>query len=338
MSDIKTILKTIDDAVNKLSDHVSAQQEPVFKKLLGMVKNLETRGDNLLSNIKNLKLINNIKVELERLIIDDKYKSQLKSFAEAYHEIQNLHNEYFAQFNAAYKPRSGLQVIKKTALESTLNGLTETGIQAGVTEGLRRILLNNTSTGGSYSGMVDQLRNYMLNTKESDGALLKYVKTYSTTAINQYSAEYNKAIADDLGLEWYMYDGSLLTTSRAFCIECVAKKYIHVSEFGQLLQGHVNGKQLHLNKSTGLPDGLMAGTDKTNLIRRRGGWNCGHQMIAVDEVAVPKNVKDAVYATADYKASATANGKTLPQKIEEKAPPVDVKQPRDVKPKTSAGS
>jgi hypothetical protein len=140
--------------------------------------------------------------------------------------------------------------------------------------------------------------------------LQRYVKTYANTAINQFSAEYNKTISDDLGLEWYGYNGSLLTTSREFCDKCVEKKYIHVSEFPALIKGDFGALgEIHITKSTGLPDGMMAGTDETNLVRRRGGWNCGHQMIAVAESVVPQGIKDAVYATQAYKDWAAKNGK-----------------------------
>lgn len=307
MSDIKTILSTIDDAVSKLTSIAASKQPALLKEVLAMVKKLDTRGDTLLSNINNLKLINNIKVRLERLMIDDKYKEAVKEFAQAYNDIQDLHNEYFASF--ASKPAMGkiksnqraLNILKNTAIESTVNNLTETGLQAGVTEGLRRILLTNVNTGGSYADLTDQLRNYLTTDDKSDGALEKYVKTYSVTAINQFSREYGKSIADDLQLYWYMYDGSLLTTSREFCIQCCKKKYIHASEFDTILAGDFGDEHIHINKATELPDGLLPGTDATNLVRRAGGWNCGHQMIAVDDVSVPNAKKEAVYATAEYK-------------------------------------
>lgn len=45
----------------------------------------------------------------------------------------------------------------------------------------------------------------------------------------------------------------------------------------------------------------MDGTTPENFQRRRGGWNCGHQLIAVDsKTAVPDNVRKAVYSTADF--------------------------------------
>lgn len=302
MSDVTQILSTIEAAVNRLGGAAAKKQEPLFKELLSMLKRLDTRGDTLLNNIANLKTINEIKVKLERLIISDKYKDELKAFAESYNSIQDLHNAYFASFAAYYRPTVRLNVLKKTAIESTLNGLTEVGIQVGVTEGLRKILRTNISTGGSYAEMTHELRNYMLTNDSGEGALQRYVKTFANTAINQFSAEYNKAIADDLGLEWYMYTGSLLETSREFCQKAVKKKYIHVSEFPTILKGNFGelGK-IPLSPKTDLPPGLMAGTNPDNFPRRRGGWSCGHQLIAVSDAIVPSGIKDSVYKTAEYK-------------------------------------
>lgn len=308
MSDIKRIVTTIEDAVNSISDTAKQRQPVLLKELLALLKKLDTRGDTLLNNINNLKIINNIKVRLEKLIIDNKYQAGVKDFIAAYNDIQQLHNAYFAAF--ASKPtheiiksnQRALNILTRTAIETTVNNLTETGLQAGVTEGLRKLMLTNINMGGSYADMTEQLRHYLIGDKENAGALEKYVRTYTTTAINQYSAEYNKTIADDLGLEWYVYDGSLIETSRQFCIHAVEKKYIHKSEFDTLLDGDFDGVHIHINKATGLPDGMLPGTDASNLIRRRGGWNCGHSMIAVDDLIVPQNKKEAVYASLKYKS------------------------------------
>lgn len=308
MSDITTILSTLQSAVDDLTASAAGKQPALYKQLMAMVKNLDAKGDALTSNINNLKLINKIKVTLEKLIIDDKYKAAVKKFISAYNDVQDLLNQYFSQF-AGYKNRnvSALKNLTKTAIETTINNLTETGLEAGVTDPLRKILFTNVNAGGSYADLTEQLRSYMLTDGKNLGALERYISTYATTAINQFSAEYNKSLADDLGLEWYMYDGSLLATSREFCILAVQKKYIHVSEFDTLLSGNFGSLgTCHINKSTGLPDGMMAGTDDTNFIRRRGGWNCGHQMIAVDTSIVPMVVQQQVYATAAYKKWAAA--------------------------------
>ncbi|HRI22608.1 MAG TPA: hypothetical protein PLA68_16725, partial [Panacibacter sp.] len=314
MASIQDILQTIKSSVDKLSGFAGSQQQRIFNELLGYVKKLETRGDNILNNKENLRLVNLIKVKLERLIVDPKYKEQLKQFAASYKDIADLQNEYFSQFNAAYKPNTGLNALKKSSVETTITNLTETGIDAGVISGLKKILTTNITAGGSYAQLTEQLRNYMLTNETGEGALQRYVTTYANTAINQYSAEYNKAVADDLGLEWFMYTGSLLETSREFCRKAVEKKYIHISEFETLLHGDFGSLgKVHVNKKTSLPDGMMEGTNKENFPRRRGGWNCGHQLIAVADSAVPQNVRDVIYNSDAYKSWALNNGKQLKQ-------------------------
>ncbi len=76
--------------------------------------------------------------------------------------IQDLHNDYFAKFNAKFKPKDNLKIIRQTAIEATLNGLTEVGLQVGLTDGLQKILHQNITTGGSYAAMTEKLRDYML--------------------------------------------------------------------------------------------------------------------------------------------------------------------------------
>jgi hypothetical protein len=310
MSDIQTILSTIKAAVDKLTNTAAAKQDPVYKLVINQLNKLDTKNGAILNNIDNLKLINTIKNNVEKLIIDPKYKDALKQFVQSYNDIADVQNQYFAQFAAAYTSEQAAGILKKSAIESTLNNLTDAGIQAGVTDGLGSILMRNMQAGGSIADLSNQLRNYLLTNETGTGALEQYVNTYATTAINQYSAEYNFQIANDLGLEWYMYDGSLLTTSREFCVKAVHKKYIHASEFETILHGDFgNLGKIPVNKKTGLPNGLMEGTNPENFPRRRGGWNCGHQLIAVADIVVPQNVKDAVYATAAYQNWALRNGK-----------------------------
>jgi hypothetical protein len=311
MSDIRTILSTIQSSIDQFTGDVGAKQETLFRQIVTLAKDLDVKDDAIVNSVANLKKISQIKIKIEKLIIDPKYKDQLKQFVQSYDAIQQLHNDYFANINAAFTPFAGLNILKKTAVQATLNNLTEAGIDANVTGPLKKILMANMAAGGSYADLTDQLRTFMLGKDKIPGALQQYVGTYATTSINQFSAEYNKMIADDLGMEWYVYTGSLLTTSRPFCIKAVNKKYIHISEFQALLDGDFGSLgKVHMNKKTGLPDGMMDGTNPENFPRRRGGWNCGHQLIAVNEIIVPQNLKDAVYRTAAYKSWAARNGKT----------------------------
>lgn len=318
MQSLQDILSTIEVAVNRISGAAAKKQDVVLKEVLMLAKKLETKGDNLLNSVNNLKLISTLKSKIEGVIIDARYKNEVKSFADSYSKVQDIQNEYFSQFATKYKPKSKtLDILRQSAVETTLNGLLQTGIEVGVVDGIKEMLLKNISNAGSYVDLIEQLRSHILtDAKTGEGSFERHINTYANTAINQFSAEYNKAVADDLGLEWYMFDGSLLETSRSFCVKCCQKKYIHVSEFTKILKGDFGDLgNITVSKKSGLPSGLMKGTTPENFVRRRGGWNCGHQMIAVDEIVVPQSIKEKVYSTSEYKAWAVAKGKPV-NKIE----------------------
>jgi hypothetical protein len=66
---------------------------------------------------------------------------------------------------------------------------------------------------------------------------------------------------------------------------------------------------------------MIPGTDVSNFMTNRGGYNCGHQWRPVSEDLVPQEIKLEVYSSPEYKAWAAAHGKTpveVPQKQQQK--------------------
>ena len=124
------------------------------------------------------------------------------------------------------------------------------------------------------------------------GALSKYANTYATTAISQYAGENNKILTDDLGLEWFEYVGSNIETTREFCDHLTEKRYIHKSEIKTILKGEIDGYQCEIYEKTGLPKGMIEGTNEQNFQVNCGGWNCRHQLVPVAKEAVPKELRD----------------------------------------------
>ena len=115
--------------------------------------------------------------------------------------------------------------------------------------------------------------------------------------MNQFSANYNATITDDLGLKWYKYDGSLKDTSRPFCDALIGAKkscmpYIHVSQLEEIVNGQICGEQVPIYDKTGLPAGMIAGTNASNFRINRGGYNCNHQLYPVSAAVVPKELRD----------------------------------------------
>jgi hypothetical protein len=287
------LLKTIDGSINGFADQLSETQKQTYKKLLELIKTLDIdAGGNLKNNLNNIKIVGKLKTELEAIILDDKYVGKVTEFAKSFNDVQQLQNVYFSTIATEFTSKKLFDEVKKVAIESTIDSLTESGIGANYIDEIKQMLTTNITSGGSYADLTTELRTYVLGDSEKEGKLQRYGKQVATDSINQFNAQYTKMVSDDLGLSWYQYVGSLLTTSRPFCKEMVAKRYFHISEVPAMLNGKIGDKKVGVDKKTGLPYGMIEGTNSQTFFVNRGGYNCGHQIFPVAYTSVPKELRD----------------------------------------------
>lgn len=292
---ILTLIDTLEKSVADFDKSIPAIQKEIAKEIELFVKELDTTGDTIKSNVKNMRKIAAFKSKIMLIIERSDYPEQVKDFLKTFDKVASIQNTYFTGLSDKFKPTLLLDEIKIQSINSTIESLTESGLNYNLVEPISDILLKNITTGGSYSELNKQLRDYITTTPEADGALQKYTKQITTDSINQFSRQYTDTVANDLGLDWFMYDGSLLKTSRPFCEACVKKKYIHRSEFPALLKGNFpEFKEAGgvIYDKTGLPSGMIAGTNTSNFVVYAGGYNCGHSVIPVNDLVVPKAIRD----------------------------------------------
>jgi len=287
LDSIEKILKTIDDSIVKFQGSIPGIQKLVMDELQPVLKEIKIKDGRILNSVENLKLIGSIKNKLERIIINAEYKKSVKSFVDTFKEISTLQQGYFSQFANNYKPAEVLPYIQQLAVESTINGLLGQGMSASIIDPIQKIINQNITTGGKYAGFQEQLRDHILSNESGDGSLVRYTKQITTDSINQFNAQYHKAIAVDLQFNWCRYVGSNITTSREFCIYLTKKQWIHRSEFAEVLKGNIDDHKCRLSNTTGLPYGMIPGTNVDNLNVLRGGYTCGHQAFWVPDSSVP---------------------------------------------------
>lgn len=315
MAEFSDILDKIDSSITKMNKGVPAIQRDIYDSLLEDLAKLELQDGQIKATVKNLSLINSIKNKLNRIILTDDYMSDVKAFAKSFNEITTLQNQYWRGIEASFKPRPLLQAIREQAITDVVQKLTEAGIGANIAEPITDILRTNITTGGSYKALTAQLRENLVNT-QTPGTLEKYVSQITTDAVNQYSNQYTQIVSSDLGYEWFKYDNTDILTTRPFCDAMTDRPYFHISEVPALLRAegltYVNKKTglrepVPIYEKTGLPSGMIPGTDASNFFVRRGGYRCGHSIRPVNERQVPQADKDRVYATAAYKRWKDAN-------------------------------
>lgn len=292
---LKLLIKTLESAVADFQASIPGIQKDIYIEVQKLIKGLDISGDTIRPTVKNLREIAKFKRLIQRIIDKSDYPDKLDKFIEAFGEVADIQNKYFISIEKGFKPSALMEEIKIQAIDSTIESLTEGGLNQNFIEPVKELLRKNVTTGGSYSELVSQVRDTIVNTKAGDGKLEKYVKQTTTDALNQYAGQYMDAATNDLGLDWFMYDGAIIDTSRQFCIACVKKKYIHRSEFPALIKGDfkefkaIDGQ---IYDKTGLPDGMIKGTNSSNLTVLRGGYNCEHQFIPVSRLVVPKDIRD----------------------------------------------
>lgn len=290
---IQKLITTIDDSITSFNGAIPGIQQQIFDDINLLIKDLDITSDGKIkNNIANLKIIGRIRGKLEDIILSPEYMKKVEEFVKTFNEVADLQNQYFRSIEAKFKPTKLLDEISKQAIGWTVDGLTASGIGANVTDEIEGILRANITAGGSYKDLSSQLRNSILSKKAGQGLLERYVKQVTTDSIMQYNRQYSHAISEDIGLQWYMYTGSNINTTRAFCIACTDKKYFHKSELKPLVDGDIfSPKEVPINPKTGLWYGAIEGTNASNVLINAGGYQCGHQFQPVLSAVVPESVK-----------------------------------------------
>lgn len=303
-TDFKDLIKLIQSAVDKFNKQIPGIQKSLLDNIRMQLKEVDTKGNNIAINTKNVRLIAQIKSKLEKIMVTPEYKKSVKQFVTTFEDITKFQNSYFEQLEEKFKPSKLGAEIKKQAMQAVVEKLTENGLSANVTTGLEDLLRKNITGGQAYSSLDNNLQNYLLDNETGEGQLQRYTKQITTDALNQYSGQYTQIVSNDLGFDWFRYSGSNIDTTRPFCLACTKKKFIHISEIPELLKGNFpefaefDGV---INEKTGLPAGLIPGTDVSNFMINRGGYNCAHQLRPVSEDLVPKDYLTRVYNTPEYK-------------------------------------
>lgn len=289
----KDLAHAIDDAINAFNKKVPQHEKRIYAEVIELLKELKTKNGRILSTVENVRLITKLKGKLLQVVNSREYRKDVDEFLKAYDEIAKLQDKYFASFVTKFRPPAVLEILKQQSIEQTKGFLLQGGTTQEIIPAIDKILRANITTGGTYAALTEQLRQVLTET-DTPGAINKYMRQITTDSINQYSATYTAAIAKAYYFEWFEYANTLIPTSRPFCVQCRKKRWIHKSEIPTLLTGNIDGVKVPLNAKTDLPEGMIDGTDPTNFIIYRGGYNCGHQLRPVPADIVPQSAKNKV--------------------------------------------
>jgi len=295
MDYIKQLIETLDGSVSDFQESMPGIQKQIASEIEIFIKDLDTTGDTIKVNVSNLRKIAAFKDRIYSIIKKSDYSEKLDKFIKSFNEVAIIQNKYFESVSNKFKPTPLLKEITTQSISSTIDYLTEAGLNNALIQPIHDILLTNSTTGGSWSEMAKQIRNFITTNNDTVGALERYTSQITTDSLNQYSRQYMQTVTNDLGFNWFAYRGALIKTSRTFCEACREKEFIHRSEFPEIIKGNFKEfKEMkgEIYDKTGLPQGMIDGTNPNNFEVYAGGYNCEHHLVPVSDAIVPKLLRD----------------------------------------------
>jgi len=303
---LQKIVSRIETDLSDFDKSIGSVQGKIYSELIEFSKDLEIKNGQITNVVKNQAILRKMLSKIKVILDSDQYRNEVTKIQKAFDVVESMQNNYFSSLTTSFSPKKAFEAVKTSAVDYTVGRLTDQGVSTVFTFEMEDILRQNISSGGSLADFTDQIRNYVKGGVAPDGTkipgrLQRYAGQIATDSLNQFAANYNEAITSDLNWKWRMYTGSLIETSRPWCVHMVDKKYVHESELETVISDNIDGvkicsEAIPCSKKTGLPSGMIAGTNAKNISQRRGGWQCGHQFGGVPDEVVPKNLRDAIKA------------------------------------------
>ena len=256
---------------------VEKSQIKIFKNVLKLIDKLQRKGGKIAVTGKNFAIIAEISNGLQDAVFDTTYLKSLEAFASEFPAQAKINNSYFKAAFADFSDKTIFKSILKASQKQTINLLSTDAVQQVFATPLTEVLNSAVATNQSFDGLVDTLSDFVLGTDEIDAKLLRHVKQVAHDGFAVADRQYTQIVAEDLGIEWYLYSGATVRDTRVFCQQR-ANQYFHKKEVERW------------GTTPSQWQGRRAGTNSSTIFSFLGGWNCGHSILPAGINQVPRNV------------------------------------------------
>lgn len=254
-------------------------QNDLYNQLTTILKDLETDADGYIKqSAANRRVLQSADKKINQVFSSSSYTSAVSNYVAVVPKIDVQNIKYFTSIEESFAPnRAFLKSLQQDTIATVERYVLQDGLQSQVIGPLSQILNQNVNSGGQFSGFLEQVKTYVTGNTEVEGRAMSYTRTYLRDTLFTYSRTFQQAITNDLKLEFYLYSGGLIDKSRPFCIEKAGKYFSHTEVELWASEDWAGKKQ---------------GTTESSIFLFAGGWNCGHQIIPVSKLVVPKEVID----------------------------------------------
>jgi len=277
---------------------VEKSQLEAYKEVQKLVMEMDTENGILVISDKNTNIINSIEATIKNTVFNDEYSIGLTEYVRQFNVQAELTNKYFVELNVGFDKEASEVNTVLASQKNAINLLGEDSFTQSFITPLNQILFSNMSTGATMSDTIDTLQQFVLGSDDIDGKMVGQAKRIAYDIFAVADRNQTAAVANSLGLEFYLYQGGHVKDTRDFCEERKGK-YYHKKE----IEGWGEG-----SKCCGLSwpqggkwQGMNPQTNKSTIFVLAGGFNCKHAINPVSISSVPKDVIQRNIENGNYK-------------------------------------
>lgn len=177
----------------------------------------------------------------------------------------------------------GGQAIRNTSLDELIQPIAN-------------VIRKDIILGTNYTAATNAIKEAI---EKQDLGLSRWGGQIATDSLNQFDGLQQQQIKDHYDLKYITYVGNVRATTRPFCLHMMRKGQFTEDELKKALDefcpnglpSQTETRDTANGKKQKKGNGLIAGTDVSNFLVRRGGYNCGHQAIATNIKQSDKNLE-----------------------------------------------
>lgn len=256
----------IEAAVDRAGAQFGGVEDELEKRLLAFLKRFATKGGKYERDVANKKLLSMIDREVRSLADTKKLTAAMDDLFTNFDQL----GENLATF---HKQRNGFTIgagpinnARQAVADQTAFSMTEAGYSSKFADPVRRALYSAVNFGASVGETERQISMLVRGQGDGKGGMLQsWVGQVSRDALNQFEGHVHAEVADKFELTHLHYVGHLVRDSRSQCRRWVEQEFIALADL-----------EAEIRWAFRYGSGMIPGTNKTNFIVRRGGYNCIH--------------------------------------------------------------
>lgn len=281
-------LESVPDA---LFDRVSRVQRELFLEIQALLAQFERDGQFITTSPENIARLNQLKAQIRQVLFGSDYLRAVRDFASEFDTQADINATIYAS-TLEYTESAVTAALVNQSKRDALNALLGGALDAEFYSPIYEVINSAVSTGAGFDETVKSLRLFIEgggapSGSSVEGKLLRYVKQIASDAFALSDRAFNNNASAELDIEFYLYAGGVIESSREFCTARNGK-YFHQKEIEQWVTG--GGSPEGNPKPNVEWQGQYRGTNSASIFTYCGGYQCKHSLLPISIAAVPKDV------------------------------------------------